>query len=256
MNYRRRSCETDLSVPEYVADSGIDSRPRTCHFATMKLLKDLRAEHDLIDQMLDSFRTAVIQLIGGQARPKDLSRFITFFRVIADEFHHAREEEVLFAVLVNRLQLPGDRGPIAVMTDDHRKFRVLLDQLQQWVEQRSLSPAEQIRLRAATEQYIEAMQHHIDAENSVLFIEGEICLRDAGITELPSRGLTSKEMKVRFTAEDLMRRYPPTPNVEIIRGDGCPLCPAYQVTCDGYEREWAKVSRWGHAETEDDSSDW
>jgi len=233
------------------ADAVIASRACTCHCAVMKLLKDLRAEHDLIDQMLDSFRTAVIQLSHGQARPKDLLRFITFFRVIADEFHHAREEEVLFAVLVNQLQLPGDRGPIAVMTDDHRKFRVLLDQIQQLIEQRTLSPAEQVQLRTATERYIESMQHHIDAENSVLFVEGEICLRDAGISELACRGLTAKEMKIRFTAEELMHRYPPTANVEIIRGDGCPLCPAYQVTCDGYEREWAKVSRWGRAEEDD-----
>ena len=160
----------------------------------MKLLQDLRAEHDLIDRMLDSFRTAVNQLIQGQAKPKDLLRFVTFFRVIADEFHHAREEEVLFAALVDQLQLPGDRGPIGVMTDDHRKFRVRLNQLEQLIEKRSLSPAEQVQLRTATEQYIDAMQHHIDAENSVLFVEGEICLRDAGIAELACRGLTAREM--------------------------------------------------------------
>ncbi len=222
----------------------------------MKLLQDLRAEHDLIDRMLDSFRTAVNQLIQGRAKPKDLLRFVTFFRVIADEFHHAREEEVLFAALVNQLQLPGDRGPIGVMTDDHRKFRVRLNQLEQLIEKRSLSPAEQVQLRTATEQYIDAMQHHIDAENSVLFVEGEICLRDAGIAELACRGLTAREMKVRFTAEELMQRYPPTANVEILRGDGCPMCPAYQVICDGYEREWAKVSRWGRAADDDDSSNW
>ncbi|MBE2204342.1 MAG: hypothetical protein IAE94_08405 [Chthoniobacterales bacterium] len=52
-------------------------------------------------------------------------------------------------------------------------------------------------------------------------------------------------------AEELLHRYPPTTNEEVIRGDGCFLCPAYQTTCDGYEREWATVSRWGHAEDDD-----
>jgi len=234
----------------------IASGPRVWHCAAVQLLEDLRAEHDLIDRMLDSFRTAVNQLIDTRIGPHDLFRFIRFFRLFADQFHHAREEEVLFATLVSQVQIPGERGPIAVLTDDHRRFRVCLEQIEQLSARQPLPPADQVQLRAITEQYIEAMQHHIDAENSVLFVEGGLCLRDAGILELASRGLTADEQEVRLAAEELLQRYPPTPNVEIIRGDGCPLCPAYQLTCQGYEREWAKVSRWGRSEEDDSFADW
>ena len=218
----------------------------------MQLLEELRAEHDLIDRMLDSFRTAVSQFANAQDNPQDLVRFVRFFRIYADQFHHSREEQVLFATLVNQLNLPGDHGPIAVLTDDHRQFKAWLDQIEQLIAKQPLSPADHIQLRTTTEQYITALQHHIDAENSVLFVEGEICLQDAGISELPSRSLTADEQLVRLVAEELLQRYPPTPNVEVIRGDGCVLCPVYQKTCDGYEREWPKASRWGH--TEDDDS--
>ncbi len=221
----------------------------------MRLLDELRAEHDLIDRMLDSFRTAVDQFLNAQGDPRDLVRFIQFFRVYADQFHHAREEQVLFATLVNELQLPGDRGPIAVLTDDHRHFKACLGQIEQLITRQPLSSADQTQLRTVAGQYITAMQHHIDAENSVLFVEGGICLQDAGISELPSRSLTDDEQQVRLVADELLQRYPPTPNEEIIRGDGCALCPAYQRTCDGYEREWADVSRWGHAEEDDPFSD-
>ncbi len=221
----------------------------------MQLLEELRAEHDLIDRMLDSFRTAVGQFVNAQAGPQDLSCFVRFFRVYADQFHHAREEEVLFATLVNQLQLPDDHGPIAVLTDDHRQFKSGLDRIEQLIARQPLAPADQIQLRTATEQYITAMQHHIDAENSVLFIEGGILLQDAGIAELPSRSLTADEQQIRLMAEELLQRYPPTPNMEVIRGDGCVLCPAYQLTCNGYEREWATASRWGHAEDDDPFSD-
>ena len=217
----------------------------------MQLLEELRAEHDLIDLMLESFRTAVNQFISTESGPRDLVRFVRFFRVYADQFHHSREEEVLFATLVYQLHLPGDRGPIAVLTDDHRHFKAWLDQIEQLITRQTLSPADQIQLQTATEQYIAALQHHIDAENSVLFLEGEICLRDAGISELPSRSLTADEQQVRLVAEELLQRYPPTSNVEVIRGDGCVLCPAYQKTCDGYESEWPNASRWGHAEDDD-----
>lgn len=161
---------------------------------------------------------------------------------------------MLFATLINQLHLPGDHGPIAVLTDDHRKFNACLDQIEQWIAREPLSPADQIQLRTTTEQYIASMQHHIDAENSVLFVEGEICLRDAGISELPSRSLTADEQQVRFVAEELQQRHPPTSNVDVIRGDGCVLWPAYQITCDGYEREWPNISRWGHAEDDDQFS--
>lgn len=217
----------------------------------MQLLEELRAEHDLIDRMLDSFRTAVNQFVHAQGSSQDLVRFVRFFRVYADQFHHFREEEVLFATLVNQLELPGDRGPIAVLTDDHRQFKAWLDQIEQLIAKQPLLPADELQLQTATEQYIAAMQHHIDAENSVLFVEGEICLRDAGISELPSRSLTDDEQQVRLVAEELLQRYPPTSNMDVIRGDGCVLCPAYQKTCDGYEREWPNASRWGHAEDDD-----
>lgn len=247
----------DAGFPDKYLTTGavIDFGPSSCHVAAMQLLEELRAEHDLIDQMLDSFRTAVSQFVGAQSGPQDLVRFVRFFRVYADQFHHSREEQVLFATLANQLHLPGDHGPIAVLTDDHRQFKAWLDQIEQLIAKQPLSLADQIQLRTTTEQYIAAMQHHIDAENSVLFVEGEICLQDAGIPELPSRSLTADEQQVRLLAEELLQRYPPTPNVEVIRGDGCVMCPVYQKTCDGYEREWSKASRWGHAEDDDPFSD-
>lgn len=237
------------------ADGMIDSGPSSCHVSAMQLLEELRVEHELIDRMLDSFRTAVNQFVNAQAGPQDLVRFVRFFRVYADQFHHSREEQVLFATLVNQLHLPGDHGPIAVLTEDHRQFKAWLDQIEQLIARQPLSPVDQIQLRTTTEQYITAMQHHIDAENSVLFVEGGICLQDAGISELPSRNLTADEQQVRLVAEELLQHYPPTPNMEVIRGDGCVLCPAYQKNCDGYEREWPTASRWGHAEDDDPFSD-
>ena len=220
----------------------------------MQLLEELRAEHDLIDRMLDSFRTAVGQFVNGQGG-QDLVHFVRFFRLYADQFHHSREEQVLFATLVNQLHLPDDHGPIAVLTDDHRQFKAWLDEIEKLIARQLLSVADQIQLRTTTEQYITGMQHHIDAENSVLFLESGICMQDAGISALPSRSLTDEEQQVRFVAEELLQRYPPTPNVEVIRGNGCVICPAYQKTCDGYEREWPEASRWGHAEDDDPFSD-
>ena len=47
---------------------------------------------------------------------------MTFFRVFAGAFHHEREEVVLFPALIRDAGLPADRGPIAVILDDHRRM--------------------------------------------------------------------------------------------------------------------------------------
>lgn len=212
----------------------------------MQLLDELRAEHERIDAMLDSFRTSVIRLIDADDDPADVARFIRFFHVFADQYHHSREEEVLFTSMVNDIKLPGDHGPIAVMIDDHRQFKVWLDQIGKISAKAKLQPSDQVQLRSVTEEYISAMQHHIDAENSVLFIEGGICMENGGIFELPTRDMNDAEKQAFDLSEDLLLRFPPTPDPDIIRGDGCFVCPAYEVTCDGFEREWPNHSRWNN----------
>ncbi len=210
----------------------------------MQLLDELRAEHERIDQMLDSFRTGVNRFLDEHDDPADLAHFIRFFRLFADQFHHSREEEILFDAMVNQVDLPGDHGPIMVMVDDHRQFKEKLDRIHQLIEKPSPTPADQVQLRLVTEEYIAGMQHHIDAENSVLFIEGGICLDDHGIFELPSRDMSDEEKQVLDMSDQLLQLYPPTLDPEIIRGDGCFVCPAFEVTCDGFEREWPNHSRW------------
>jgi hemerythrin-like domain-containing protein len=209
----------------------------------MLLLADLRAEHDLIEAVAGSFRTFVGRL-DEDAGVEDFARFLEFFRRYAGDFHHAREEHALFPALVERAHLPGDRGPLAVLTGDHRRLSEQLDQIERLLRGGLIhEPDRREAIRLATD-YTRALEHHIDAENSVLFPESEARLRKQGVRELPGRGPTEEETAAKRTGEDLRLRYPPSEDITTIRGDGCVLCPAMGEGCAGLEVEWWNEWEW------------
>lgn len=209
----------------------------------MLLIDHLRAEHDLIEAVAGSFRTFVSRL-DEDAAVEDFARFLEFFRLYAGAFHHAREEHALFPALMERALLPGDRGPLAVLTDDHRRLSGQLDQIERLLEGGLIQPDDRRAVIRLATDYTRALEHHIDAENSVLFPESEARLRKQGVRELPGREPTVEETAAKRMGEDLRLRYPPSPDATSIRGDGCVLCPAMGEGCAGLEVEWWNEWEW------------
>lgn len=209
----------------------------------MKLIEDLRAEHELIDQVLGSLRTFVDARTRGDANAADGERFTAFFRLFAGDFHHAREEGTLFPALQRQADLP-EQGPIAVLTSDHRRMAAVLEELGGLLGLPMLDELQAGRLRALALEYSHALWHHIDAENSVLFPEGEARLAKKGVRELPSRPMTGEESAARADGERLIRLYPPSGDPTLIRGEGCVSCQAFGESCRGLEREWWNEWEW------------
>jgi hemerythrin-like domain-containing protein len=210
----------------------------------MQLIDELVAEHDLIDRVLESMRAFVDARGRGDADPSDGARFIRFFRIFAGEFHHAREEGILFVALVQKAELPADRGPIAVMIADHAHMAGLLDQMEPLFGTENLDLAALHQLQNLSVAYSHALWHHIDAENSVLLPESEERLRRHHVYELPSHPLSIDEQEARACGEHLLAKYPPIRDAEALRGDGCSLCPAFGNTCRGLEHEWWNEWEW------------
>lgn len=210
----------------------------------MELIDELAAEHELIDAAVGALRTWVEQRLRGEGDPADGPRFVTFLRVFAAEFHHAREEDTLFVALRERAGLPQE-GPIASLCDDHARTAALLASIERLVDDRGApAGAAGDDLRRLAVEYSHALWHHIDAENSVLFPEGESRLRKSGVAELPSRAMTTAEAAAKAVGEDLIRRYPPFRDPTIPRGDGCVCCPAFSGACRGLEQEWWNEWEW------------
>ena len=210
----------------------------------MQLIEDLRQEHELIEQVVGSLRAFVTARLAGQGDPVDGPRYLAFFRRYAGDFHHDKEEQVLFRALVDRAEISEERGPVAAITGEHRRMARLLDALEPLLGAPSHADAERTHLQALAVDYSRSLWRHMDAENSVLFPEGQERLRRFHILELPSRPMTATEQQARDIASALLGTYPPEYDPEVHRGDGCVACPSYGTTCDGLEQEWWTDLEW------------
>lgn len=210
----------------------------------MRLVDDLHQEHTLIDAALGSLRTWAL------SNDRDASagaEFVTFFRRYAGDFHHAREEDVLFPALVRHASLPADRGPIAILMREHRELALLLDQLEPFLLSPPHDEAGSKSLLDLVTKYTHGLWHHIDAENSVVLPEAQERLRRAFVYELEGRVATAEETEARAIGERLVSRFAPSEDLTCFRGDGCVMCPSYGRTCEGLEREWWTETEWDEA---------
>lgn len=209
----------------------------------MKLIDAFQTEHALIDQVLGSFRSYVDRLVDGTADPRDGKRFATFFAEYVGRFHVEREERVLFEALVTRAELPPERGPVFAITHEHAELDAWLHEMAPLLGPQA-SPQERLRLRELAVRYTRALWRHIDAENSVLYVESALRLGRHGVHELPDRAMREAEAATREDAAALLLRYPPIEDAVLARGDGCFMCRAHGEICDGLEAEWWNELEW------------
>lgn len=210
----------------------------------MQLIEDLQAEHALIEQVLGSLRAFVSARLAGQGNPADAPRFMLFFRRYAGEFHHDKEEAIFFRALAEKAELPADRGPIPALTGEHRRLGGLLDALEACLVAPLDTDEDRRHLQTLAVDYSHSLWRHMDAENSVLFPEGQERLRRFHIRELPSRPMNAAEQDAHQTGVALVGTYPPQHDPQVHRGDGCIACPSYGTACEGLELEWWTDLEW------------
>lgn len=210
----------------------------------MRLLDELRREHDRIEPVVGSLQTYARLRALGEAGPADAAAFLSFFRLYAGRFHHAREEEILLPALIASAELAAGRGPIPSLLQQHREMGELLEALAALLPVERPDPDEAARLGDLATRYAHALLRHIDAENSVLLPESEQRLKRVGVLELPDRPIAPDERAAGERAAGLLARYPPQHDRELVRGEGCVVCPSFGTTCDGVEREWWTDDEW------------
>lgn len=197
----------------------------------MRLLDEFAEEHQLVDRASGSLVRFAEQALRSSTTPQDVVDFVRFLRVYVGGYHHEREEQVLFPALVDRAEVPADRGPLPVMLADHRESSNLVDQLE-------AATADPVAAAGVARRLAHHLWEHADKEDSVLLPESRQRLIRGGVVDLEGRPPTPEEEAVRELGEQLTVRFPPLDDHEAIRGDGCVACSAFAVTCGGIEKEW------------------
>ncbi len=204
----------------------------------MLLLDALHEEHTRIEPVVGALRTYVMLRARGEGDRDDAAAFLRFLRKYAGAFHHEREEQVLFPALIEHTHLSAARGPVAALVAQHRELESALADLAPLLEG-PLEGAGARRLALSlAHRYAGGLEVHIDVEESELLPESEARLRRCGVLELAARGPTDEELAVLEEGLALVRRYPPTEDPSVVRGEGCVVCPSFGILCDGVETEW------------------
>jgi hemerythrin-like domain-containing protein len=184
----------------------------------MDAIETLMNEHRRIEHALDALAAFADEVRRKTADDKEeLGRFVTFIREFADAHHHGKEEDILFAAMVEA-GFPRDGGPIAVMLSEHdqgrahvRTLAALSAQADAW------STDDRQRLAEAAYGYANLLRAHIHKEDAILYPMAEQRLPPEALTrvsaacdEYEAKKTGSGELeRLQRLSEELVARHAP-----------------------------------------------
>lgn len=193
--------------------------------AVQQIVEVLEREHGRIDDVAGSL---LAWSRDPRRDPAAIEVYLRFLRRFVSARHHRLEEEILFPALVEHAEAPADRGPLAVLEDDHRTAATLTDRVGAAGED----------LEEPVRDLVHHLWEHVDKEQTVLLPEAAARLRRAGVAVLGAPPPDEEAAAAWRGIEPLLERWPPADDPEVVRGAGCIACAAFAVTCGGIEKEW------------------
>jgi hemerythrin-like domain-containing protein len=135
----------------------------------MDSIQVMMNEHEQILGVLEALEQFVADVRQTPEAQLELERFVTFIREYADERHHGKEEQVLFAAMA-RNGFPPEQGPVGMMLLEHQEMRGFVSELRALARQDAAwSDADRERVRDSAERYISMLREHIMKENEMLY---------------------------------------------------------------------------------------
>jgi len=180
----------------------------------MQATDALMHEHRLIERV----SRALVAFADGQRRNAgddraELKRFVTFIGRFSDGTHHRKEEDILFAEMVEG-GFSRDGGPVAVMLREHDEVRsygaVLVDLAGR---ERPWSAADRDRLAQAASAYVELLLEHIQKEDGILYPVADAHLPAESKARVDSRCArfdaesSAETQSLRILGEELAARH-------------------------------------------------
>lgn len=128
-------------------------------------------------QNLENDHMHILRLIGvmeritvsGNPNIEHLETIVKVIREFADGFHHAKEEQLLFPLMVKK-GFSNETGPVAVMLHEHVQGRNFVKGMAENIS--LFKQGERIALSAIYSNilgYADLLKNHISKENNVLF---------------------------------------------------------------------------------------
>jgi hemerythrin-like domain-containing protein len=138
------------------------------HAVIVNVLSSVKQAGNLIEQNPDEYEKLIHQLIH-------------FFRTYADQYHHHKEEEILFPEMVKQNEML-ENGVIQEMLENHDDFRSMIQDIEEKLNSKNYQGAQ-----SGLIDYSEALLNHIAAENEELFPMAETLFSDDELRNIKFR---------------------------------------------------------------------
>ncbi|MCP4705863.1 MAG: hemerythrin [candidate division Zixibacteria bacterium] len=136
----------------------------------MRLTKILTEEHRVIEVMLiclDNISKKANS--SGKLDEESVAQAIDVIRNFADKCHHGKEEDHLFATLVDK-GMKKEGGPVGQMLAEHEQGRVFVKGMSDAVPEATAGNADALlKFTQNAQGYIHLLRAHIQKEDGILF---------------------------------------------------------------------------------------
>ncbi|PYU86385.1 MAG: hemerythrin [Acidobacteria bacterium] len=193
-----------------------------------RAIEILTSEHRVIELVLASLETFVEKVGSGiEDERVTLRDYLTFLKGFADQCHHGKEEDILFATMASR-GFPEETGPLAVLHLEHIMGRGYIGALASIAEgSRPLTREEREILRTHALAYIGLLRAHIQKEDNVLYPVAARVIPSSEMEKVAERfdDFEAREAPGRHDtlhtlAERLVETFPPDPSRTASPGRG------------------------------------
>jgi hemerythrin-like domain-containing protein len=181
----------------------------------MDAIEILMNEHRLIERVCDALEGFADTAARRAGEDKaELAKFVAFISRFADGWHHGKEEDILFAAMVEH-GFPREGGPVAVMLHEHDQGRRLVAILRGYAAQADAwSDADRQEIARAAAGFAQLLRAHIQKEDQILYPMAEQHLPPeamAAVAEACERYESSAgaHEKLRVLGDELVRAHAP-----------------------------------------------
>lgn len=143
--------------------------------------KNLENDHVNILRLIDVMEKMILV---KSVNTDHFEKTITLIKSYADGFHHAKEENLLFPLMVKK-GYSTEQGPIAVMLHDHAEGRDYVKAMTEGISgYKKGNEAALAKIYENMQGYIILLRNHIAKENNVLFRMADNALSENDQQEL------------------------------------------------------------------------
>ncbi len=165
----------------------------------MKPIGPLMIEHRTMERMLSLFARERQRILRSGAIDYGALRIsLDFFRTYIDEFHHGKEESILFRGLEKKSLSSEDRSVMGELMDEHSRARNILEKLEKVVRYREEAHVTLKDITSYMEKLLKWYPAHIEKEDTIFFVHAMNYLDDREQASMLER---MREFDRNFTQE-------------------------------------------------------